>query len=116
MPKQPQPPQLITACKGEGFRNSDGSDRQDAIRMLGPGDRVTLLREPTNRRDPHAVALFSVEGRQIGYLNREIAKIVAPLMDADLAVLAVVERVQCRTRPGSPLIALLRLTLPSRSA
>lgn len=106
--------QLITSCKGEGFRNSDGSSRQDAIRSLRPGDRVILLREPANKRDPRAVALISDSGSQIGYLNRDIAKIVAPLLDAGLTVLAIVERVQCRTRPGSPLIALVRLTLPQR--
>jgi hypothetical protein len=114
--EHPQPSQLITACKGEGFRNSDGSDRQDAIRSLNPGDWVQLIREPTNIRDPNAVALMTNWGGQIGYLNRDIAKIVAPLMDADLTVHGVVERVQCRTRPGSPLIALLRLTLPPKSA
>lgn len=108
--------QLITAARGEGFRNADGSDRQLVIAALRSGDAVELRRERDNRRDAQAVALFSSGGAQIGYLSRDVARIVAPLMDAGRPVTAVVERTQRRTRPDSLRIALLRLDLTPRPA
>lgn len=106
------PRQFLTTGKGEGFSNADGSCRQAEINRLRPGDPITLTREPQNRRDPKAVALISGRGIQIGYLNRDIARLVAPVLDGQQTMVASVERVQCRTRPGSPRIAVLRVTWP----
>lgn len=107
---QPQVRQFITAAKGEGFPNSDGSSRQAAIAELRPGEVIRLIPEPHNRRDSKAVALFTTGDRQIGYLSRDVARLVAAAADRGQTATACVERTQCRTRPGSPRIVLLRVT------
>lgn len=41
--------------------------------MCVPGEPVELRPEPRNPYDPHAVAVYSVRGVQIGYLSAERA-------------------------------------------
>jgi hypothetical protein len=59
-----------TTVAGVTFANADGSSRQDAIRTLSARVPVRLVREPNNAHDPYAVAVFTPEGRQIGYVPR----------------------------------------------
>jgi HIRAN domain-containing protein len=45
---------------------------------------VTLERERTNPHDPNAVLVRDGDGGTLGYVAREIARAVAPLLDAGL--------------------------------
>ena len=68
--------------------------RQGAIAFLLPGDEVWLLREPDNRFDRNAIRVLRRNGRQIGYLNRHLAR------NWPRASIATA----CRWRPSSPVL------------
>jgi single-stranded-DNA-specific exonuclease len=55
--------------------------RQNLVAGLAPGDPLDLVREPENPHDPNALAVRY--GRlHLGYLRREIAQRLAPVVDA----------------------------------
>jgi hypothetical protein len=70
---------------GVAVTNGDGSDRQQILRECHEGMRLVLRRERKNPGDSNAVGLFTLDGRQIGYLSQHVALWVAPLLDADQA-------------------------------
>ena len=55
--------------------------RQDSVGGLGAGDALQLVRDPANPFDSNAVAV-RYGALQIGFLRREIAKRLAPNIDA----------------------------------
>ena len=55
--------------------------RQEIIKQLCHMDNITIRREPTNRFDTNAIAVFTEKG-QIGYIGKDYATILAPMMDA----------------------------------
>ena len=69
---------------GESHHNRNGTSRQDILAKCNPGDPVRLLHEANNPADPNAVAVNTAYG-MVGYLKREDAAEVAPLLDAGLA-------------------------------
>jgi single-stranded-DNA-specific exonuclease len=56
--------------------------RQEVVARLQPGAPVRLVRQPDNEFDPNAIAVFAPTGEQIGYLNRRLASVLAPALDA----------------------------------
>ena len=58
--------------------------RQDAVADLEPGKPLRLERQPGNPHDPNACALFEPDGRHIGFFNRRLAAVLAPLLDDGL--------------------------------
>ncbi|KIZ03612.1 hypothetical protein MNEG_4344 [Monoraphidium neglectum] len=48
---------------------------------LAPSADATLVREPANPDDQNAVAVHNKLGDRVGYLPRELAALLAPLMD-----------------------------------
>jgi|GEM_PF-3065937 len=79
---------IKTKVRGVSQRNEDGSSRQAIIhKYLSEGDLLVLEREPDNEYDPNAIAVYCDspdldEYKKIGYLSRELAAKLAPLMDA----------------------------------
>ena len=67
--------------------------RQDEIRSLEPGEELLVERQPDNEFDSQAIALIRESGAQLGYLRRQIAAELAPLMDAGTLYTARVEQV-----------------------
>lgn len=65
--------ELSLAVVGVDYPNRDGTNRRFELMQLEPGDPVELRPEPRNRHDPHAVAVFSARGLQLGYLSAERA-------------------------------------------
>jgi len=59
---------FLVGVRGESFDNSDGTNRQEIIRKLKLGQPVNLTADPMNIHDRHAVAVFSVDNKQIGFL------------------------------------------------
>ncbi len=59
---------------------------------LRDGDLLTLRREPENRADASAVAVYASCGTRCGYLPRCISADLAPTLDTGLEAVAVVTR------------------------
>ena len=56
-------------------------DRSYWIGVLQPGGPLNIEREPQNKFDANAVAVFNSNGKQLGYLKREVAQWFAPILD-----------------------------------
>ena len=70
---------------GVTFTNEDtGEKRSDIIRELmdkKPEEiKIQLVREPENKYDINAIKVLA-DNKQIGYIGKEYATIIAPLMD-----------------------------------
>lgn len=65
---------------GVTFTNEDGISRQDIIKELCSNDKITIRREPTNKFDTNAIAVWSEKG-QVGYIGKDYASIISPMMD-----------------------------------
>ena len=55
--------------------------RQEIAARLQPGAPLRLERQPDNPHDPNACALFDPFGDQVGFLNRRLAAVLAPVID-----------------------------------
>lgn len=71
---------FFTKIVGVTFEN-----RQDLIARLTAGQRLEIKRQPENIYDANAVAVCTLDDQVLGYLKAEIAKYLAPLMDAGAA-------------------------------
>ncbi len=56
--------------------------RQEVVARLQPGVPLRLERQPDNEYDANACALFDPFGDQVGFLNRRLAAVLAPVLDA----------------------------------
>ncbi|MDR7520903.1 MAG: single-stranded-DNA-specific exonuclease RecJ [Armatimonadota bacterium] len=56
--------------------------RQAILPRVQPGERLRLVRDPTNPHDPHAVRVCRRDGGQLGFLRAPLAARLAPAMDA----------------------------------
>lgn len=71
---------------GVTFKNEDtGEKRGQIIRELAENKKpedisIELVREPDNKFDANAIKVMA-DGKQIGYIGKEFAAIIAPLMD-----------------------------------
>lgn len=65
---------------GVTFTNEDSTSRQSIISQLNNNSVVTIRREPTNKFDTNAIAVFTEFG-QVGYIGKDYASILAPMMD-----------------------------------
>ncbi len=65
-----------TKVAGVTFEN-----RQPALRGLESGDELCLVREPDNPVDPNAIAVAKPDGTQLGFLNKDLAERLSPLID-----------------------------------
>jgi hypothetical protein len=68
------------------------AERREACERLAEGDDVTLDREPDNPRDPNAILVISDDDCELGYVPREDAAVMAPLIDAGASVEATVQK------------------------
>ncbi len=66
--------------------------RQDAVAGLLPGQPLELVRHPDNPVDPNAIAVH-YGALQIGFLRKQIAKHLAPLIDGGVRYTARIEHV-----------------------
>lgn len=66
-----------TNIAGVKYWNADGTSRQRVLRDLEPLTPLKLEEEPDNLHDPNAVRVCLTNGRQLGYLPKEVAREVA---------------------------------------
>jgi len=90
---------MRTRVVGTTHRNRDGTRRADAALALRAGAFVGLAREPHNEVDSSAVAVYTRgagdEWVQVGYINRQAARVVSVLLDDDgWSVVARADRVE----------------------
>jgi hypothetical protein len=85
-------PQRSLAVVGADHPNKKGPTRRFEIAVCAPGEIVRLEREPKNPVDPHAVAVFSVRGVQLGYLRAEQAPWIGGMIVNGREVVAVFQR------------------------
>ena len=83
--------ELSLAVVGLDYPNADRGSRRFEAMLCHPGDPVSLRPEPRNPHDPHAVAVFSERGVQIGYVTAERAPWIGG-----------------RLRQGTPVVALFQ--------
>ncbi len=55
--------------------------RAEALRELTVGDRITIRADAHNPYDPNAVRVYSADGRDLGYLSRDVARGLATRLD-----------------------------------
>jgi hypothetical protein len=96
---QPEQPKIINVdlkVVGVTFANEDGTSRraiiQEMVPMFEKGYKhgIDLVREPENKFDPNAIKVIA-DGMQIGYIGKEYASIMAPIMDNQGQFSAVVK-------------------------
>lgn len=73
-------PSFHTKLAGVSFEG-----RQDVVSALVPGAPLRLVRQPDNEFDPNAIAVLDPRGEQVGFLNRRLASVLAPALDAEVA-------------------------------
>ncbi|MDR7417556.1 MAG: single-stranded-DNA-specific exonuclease RecJ [Armatimonadota bacterium] len=56
--------------------------RQDLVRSIKAGQRLRLVRDPSNPRDPYAIKVVTPDGGQLGFLRAALAARLAPTIDA----------------------------------
>jgi hypothetical protein len=107
--------ELSLTVVGIGYPNADGSNRRFELEVLSPGDPVHLHREPKNKHDEHAVAVFSGRGNQIGYLMSERAILIGPKLAAGeewqavfQGLAATVAYIRIRFGGGAPTLPVQR--------
>jgi hypothetical protein len=89
-------PTIQTRVAGVSFENRDGSSRQTYVRRVKKGDVLVLRREPENFFDANAIAVDWLdpdgEPRQLGYVPRNLAAVLAHVMDRGAKLSAQVLR------------------------
>lgn len=63
------------AVVGAAHPNADGSNRQFEIMLCQASEPVSLVAEPENPHDRHAVAVYSCRDVQIGYISADRARL-----------------------------------------
>ncbi|NQV26009.1 MAG: HIRAN domain-containing protein [Rhodopirellula sp.] len=108
-------------CQVAGVRhsNSDGISRQTFVRDVKVADVLGLRRERDNPHDPNAIKVLTHLEKQIGYLPREVAKLVCDCADKGWQFDCVVmKRDRRRDDESSPPVYFLDIMLlgaPSES-
>lgn len=80
------------------------ANRQTVIAGLEPGDPIQLIREADNPHDSNAVRATAADGSTIGYLARDLAAKVSPVLgDREEPLSATIVAVHDCGLPGAPL-------------
>lgn len=72
---------FFTKIAGISFANDDGRSRQGVAARRERFDVLHLVREPRNRHDPEAIAVYTEAGVQLGYIPEHVAEELADDMD-----------------------------------
>lgn len=77
---------------GADHPNRGGGNRRFEILLSAPGEPVTLVPEPRNPVDPHAVMVMSARGVQIGYLTADRAAWIGAMLRQGREVAAIFQQ------------------------
>ncbi len=87
-----------------------GPNRQNIIAKCQPGEAVKLVRDEDNEHDKNAVKVCRKNGQQIGFLGRDVAANIAPMMDDGAYVAAEISNITGGTDAKPILGVNLRIT------
>ena len=59
----------------------ESEERQELIKNLKKGQKLTLLREAANFKDPNATLVLNSDRKCVGYISKDVSKGLAPLID-----------------------------------
>jgi hypothetical protein len=103
-------PELL--ARGLRVASVAGAARHHAAALASdgaaPGRPLQLRRDPANEHDPNAIQVLVASGEQAGWVPRELAEELAPLLDAGETWSAVVLR-ERRASPRDPRTGLTML-------
>ncbi len=92
---------LGTDVAGLKYHVDLGSDEGETfIDSLTPGTELTLCREPDNRHDKWAIAIYTADGVRLGYVRMGKNETVARLMDLGRSFICIVDGI--RRFPHAP--------------
>lgn len=74
-----------------------GLKHHQGIRDCGIDEALVLRREPNNPHDSNAIAIYTFEGKQVGYIRKEVAANIASAMDRGELLMGVVKKLK---KPG----------------
>ena len=83
-----QPVLLVERTRIAGMVNDP--DKDDLRARLEIGERLKLLREPSNREDPWSIRVLSADDQLLGYIAADVNEVLARLMDAGKRLYAIV--------------------------
>lgn len=84
---------IHTKVVGVSRTNDDGTSRQDILAGCEEGDQLILERDEYNEHDENAIKVLTYDGEQIGYIKRELAAEIAPLMGAGIEFNCEIEEI-----------------------
>lgn len=83
---------LLSGVAGMHYHVTKETDEgMKLLESLVPGTELKLVREPENKHDRWAIAIFTNEGMQLGYVTRHKNEAIARLMDSGYVFSAYVE-------------------------
>ena len=88
--------EFFTKIVGVTFENGDGLSRQQILEEIADDIvhnglmKLHVLRDQENPHDANAIAIFDKEYRQVGFLSRDVASQLAPMIDRQQ-----IERMEC---------------------
>jgi hypothetical protein len=92
-----------------------GEHRQKLISRLQVGEPIFLVRMPNDPYDSNAIILYSGDGKDIGFLPRELAAEIAPRLDHGSPVTAsVIATEPFETESGQTLLGVRLRMIPHR--
>lgn len=88
--------ELTLAVVGIDHLNGDKArtNRRSELMLLPVGVEMELRLEPKNRADPHAVAVYSPSGLQVGYLTAERAPWIGAKIRNGEIVIAIFQGIE----------------------
>ena len=69
----------------------ENAEEQKRINELTPGTELMLFREPDNKYDEWAIAVYITQDDKLGYISRFKNETIARLMDAGKRFIAIVD-------------------------
>ena len=99
----------VVGVAGAGQHHSEALEAAE----IEPGDPLELRRDPANEHDPNAIQVLAA-GEQLGWVPRELAAELAPLLDAGEPWSALVLR-EHRRSPRDPRDGLTMLLVASET-
>lgn len=94
----------LFTCMTAGFQFHEGPN---IIQRLEPGTRLRLLREADNIHDNLAVAIYTNNGKKLGYIPRTINEVPAAHLDNGSKMYAIVHN----TAPNMPPWEMLEIVV-----
>lgn len=72
-------------------QNIQSEEEKTRVEALTPGTELLMYREPDNKHDEWAIAIYITEDDKVGYMSRFKNEPIARLMDAGKKFIAVVD-------------------------